>query len=447
MDWIIAPCLQSGLVANAVTENQDPKTKFSSTIHKDLYSPSEKVDNRVTTSNMAGVHESADINLQIEPIEILLRNLADLSKYKNIFFLDYPDHLNAGDHLIWLSTIMFANLNNRKEGIAHASSTISYSASLVDFDERKMSSPVIENKESMILLQGGGNLGDLWPESQLFREFIINKYPNTAITILPQTIYFKDMKNLERVSRTFNSHPALTIHARDRSSFELAKNYFHKCNVFLTPDMTAILSRVDLPDYAIAPRKNNILFLCRQDNELLADFSSDKLGFPDESKIDCKDWSTYSWLWDKRGKLKSLNQWYWRIPGNVTLVREVWQRGLKDPEKLLSRLQWTGQIEKELTSTGFDTRMKGFRHSLSIAHESLTFFAGYELVVTNRLHGAICARLLGIPAILLPGAYSKNIDYHKTWLSRDRLCRFVDSPERLSPVVEEVLSASSCNSK
>jgi pyruvyl transferase EpsO len=62
-------------------------------------------------------------------------------------------------------------------------------------------SPEIMQKNSAdcpIILQGGGNLGDIWHHHQRFKESIIKGYPNQPIIILPQTIYFRDAKKLDR---------------------------------------------------------------------------------------------------------------------------------------------------------------------------------------------------------------------------------------------------------
>ena len=53
-------------------------------------------------------------------------------------------------------------------------------------------------ENTIILLQGGGNWGDLWDRHQKFRLKVIQKYKNHRIIILPQSIYYKELDNWEK---------------------------------------------------------------------------------------------------------------------------------------------------------------------------------------------------------------------------------------------------------
>lgn len=61
-------------------------------------------------------------------------------------------------------------------------------AGIADFSEEEMEKQV---GKTPIILQGGGNLGDLWSNHQKFREYIISKYRDRPIVIMPQSIYFE----------------------------------------------------------------------------------------------------------------------------------------------------------------------------------------------------------------------------------------------------------------
>lgn len=90
----------------------------------------------------------------------------------------------------------------------------------------------------VLLFQGGGNLGDLWPNHQLLREALIARYPHVPCVILPQSAHFDGQAALDRCRRIFAAHPNLTIHCRDTETLALFGSVAH-CT--LAPDMAHAL--------------------------------------------------------------------------------------------------------------------------------------------------------------------------------------------------------------
>ena len=103
----------------------------------------------------------------------------------------------------------------------------------------------VVNERDLIFLQSGGNLGDrgLWSENA--RRLVIKNFPKHKIISLPQTIFFSNTKKgkeeLEITKNIYNSHGDLTVIARDRYSFKLAKEYFPKCKTMICPDFVLYL--------------------------------------------------------------------------------------------------------------------------------------------------------------------------------------------------------------
>lgn len=351
-------------------------------------------------------------------------------RQQSCVLLDYPDHLNVGDHLIWLSTIQLLRSNN----ISPA-----YCASLVDFSANEMErygSPTMP-----ILLQGGGNLGDLWSESQLFREKIISQYRDRPVVILPQSVYFTQVENAQRAADIFNKHPNLTIFVRDQASFDLAASLFVHCRVVLTPDMTLWPEAQFLasePRTAPGVKGGHVLYLRRHDAE-----SSLRLHATDIAPGEAitEDWQTYNWAYTGRGRVRDLSDWYWQIPAAVYIYREVWQRGLSRPAQFLSRLKWENHTPfaahlRELSG------QKMHRFSLTLLHDALAQFKHCRLVITDRLHGQIIAHILGLPSILLANAYHKNQSYYSTWMQKHEDCLFAASAEQLRAAVTQLIGSS-----
>jgi len=103
-----------------------------------------------------------------------------IPKDRPVAFLDYPLGKNVGDLLIMLGTLSFFG----KHGLS------------VRLSRNLRNTPPPERlgigADDTIILQGGGNFGDLYPHIQAYRERIIAEYPNHKIVIFPQTIFFSD---------------------------------------------------------------------------------------------------------------------------------------------------------------------------------------------------------------------------------------------------------------
>ena len=72
-------------------------------------------------------------------------------------FLDYPSQANVGDSLIWLGTLKCLQDLGLK---------VTYVADFDTYDETHLRRVLGQN--TTIILQGGGNFGDLYPKNQLF---------------------------------------------------------------------------------------------------------------------------------------------------------------------------------------------------------------------------------------------------------------------------------------
>ena len=90
----------------------------------------------------------------------LISALKPLENLKHCAFLGYPNQLNIGDHLIWLGSWLYLIDVNQTE--------VNYISSANDFNEDSF---LITSQNSPIVFNGGGNLGDLWPKNQNFREY------------------------------------------------------------------------------------------------------------------------------------------------------------------------------------------------------------------------------------------------------------------------------------
>jgi pyruvyl transferase EpsO len=363
------------------------------------------------------------MKMSLQPSQLkktLQESLKPLETLERCILLDYPSYPNIGDHLIWLGTLFYLR--------DVAKSKISYVASYSEFSESRLAQ---EPDQTPILLQGGGNLGDLWTLHQNFREQIISNYPDRPIVILPQSIFFSNPDNLKKTAAIFNAHPQLTIFARDNYSYQIAQENFSQCQILKSPDMFCHmmdLNGVGQNNHS----KSSILYFCRQDKESNRQFSPESLDVPN---LVVEDWVSYRWM------AKAPEDWPFYIPGTVRLIREGWQRGLATPREWLSRQQWNQRSQYTSQFKQIDQPKLHYR-SWSMMHAGLYQLQRHRLVITNRLHGHLLCIYLGIPHVFLPNSYYKNELFYETWTHEIPFCRFVKEPDRVKPAVEELLSLS-----
>ena len=154
-----------------------------------------------------------------------LNPIVELIKDKNdVFYFDYPLHLNVGDLLIYHGTEQFFK-------DYHINVTLKRCE--YDLDLKEVKAKITPN--TTILLHGGGNFGDLYPQHQKIREEIVTNFPNNRIIVLPQTAYFKHEENLQKSAALFRSHSDCHLLARDERTENLFAQFSD--HVYLSPDM------------------------------------------------------------------------------------------------------------------------------------------------------------------------------------------------------------------
>lgn len=348
--------------------------------------------------------------------ETLHKSLESLGNFEQCALLQYPRHINIGDHMIWLGTVFYLT-NILKTKIAYASSAEEFSQAEMD---KKIG-------DSPIFLHGGGNLGDLWYGHQKFRESVIAQNHHRPIIVMPQTIYFQDKGYLQQSAKVFNSHPNLTLCVRDRYSYDFALKHFYKCQVILAPDMA--FQMADMACFSVSQTpKNSILYLQRTDKELNQGFLAELTKI---SNLVTADWISYHQKWSLGKPNSPFRQIF------AQLYREVWQRGLATPQELIDRRTWLKTVTEKIDFNSiYNPSMH--RLSLSFLHSGIYQFQKYPLIITTRLHGHILCVLLNIPHIFLPNSYHKNQSFYETWSSDIPFCKFVSDITQIEAAVGEL---------
>jgi exopolysaccharide biosynthesis predicted pyruvyltransferase EpsI len=290
---------------------------------------------------------------------------------QNYIYLDLPYYLNIGDTLIWKGTEEFLKKMPFK---------CLYRASLDTYQTPKI------NKEVIILLQGGGNFGDLYEAHNNFRLKIIKEFPDNPIIILPQTVYYKKREALDQQAEEFGKHSNLTICARDHVTLELLRKSFSKNKLLLAPDMAFCIPGSFLNKYKVPERKRT-LFFKRSDIEYqdLNYFDSLRKG----NEFDEHDWPTYeNQITEHQNFLRILN------------IRNKFSK-IYTLKKMMNKV-----VDLYVTTFYFPKLIK----------IGIQFISPYEHIHSTRLHGAILSILLEKKVSFLDNSYGKNSNYYNSWL-------------------------------
>jgi exopolysaccharide biosynthesis predicted pyruvyltransferase EpsI len=312
-----------------------------------------------------------------EQIDRMLRPLVPLDA--PLLLLDYPNFPNVGDSAIWVGEI---------EWLKRVGARIAYASDFLTFSERQARRRL---DGGTILLHGGGNLGDIWPDHQLFRERVIEAFPESKIVQLPQTVHFRDPTAIERVRRVFESHPDLTLLARDERSEDLLTREFPSATVRLCPDMAFMIGPLER-----RPPTTPILWLSRTDYETTGG------DVPDEPDVVRADWLQ-----------EGLSERPWQALRWATHVGG--RRILNHPDRF-------GWLSRPLASAFGPLARQRVRAGAALLSKG-------EAVVTDRLHGHILSILLGIPHVLIAEAHGKLEGFRETWTSDHPLTHWAQTPE------------------
>ena len=293
-----------------------------------------------------------------------------------VALLDVPVHTNVGDHAITLGEL--TALKRLRHRLVHTSAG--------EGEPRRALQG--QSPETVVLLHGGGNLGDFWPAHQRYRELVLDELRHHRVVQMPQSIWFERQTSIEQAKRSFDAHPDFTLLLRDHESLAFAREHF-TCRSELCPDSAFALGPLTRP----ASPRHDVLCLARIDHERTAE--------------------------------------------DLPVTAVDWPRPLDRYETLLRRIALKGADKTQ----GDLRRVPGAQTAVNLAFERLarrrvktglrTLAAG-RVVVTDRLHAHILSLLLGLPHVVADTRSGKVHSYMDAWTEQSRLARQAGSlPEAL----------------
>ena len=296
----------------------------------------------------------------------------------------FPNHWNTGDPAIWLGT---------HAALARHGCSVAYQCAWQDYDRELMARQI---GGGPILIAGGGNLGDLWPNHQLFRERILADFPENPVLQLPQSLCFEQEKNLERFRALCARHSRFHLLLRERRSLASAAQLLD-VPISLCPDMAFGLGLLERPVVPTA----DVLWLLRSDKE------------------SC-------------GALRDL-------PGGF-VQRDWLDLGVEDADAERNAVKLGIRIQDLVNAArNGPANATPVFSALAEAYEALAWLRvdrGLRLlsrgraIVTDRLHGHILGLCLGIPQVVLDNSYHKISSTFETWTAPSAITRWADSFEQ-----------------
>ena len=239
---------------------------------------------------------------------------------------------------------------------------------------------------AVIVLQGGGNMGDRYFGLDLKRAGVVEAFPNNRIVIMPQTSDYNGKLGealLKYMRSVYIKHGDVHIFARERRSYELMKKQFRGVDVQLSTDIV-MTYRPEFDESQIGKRHGSLVVL-RKDGEKLLDGDGVKL----------------------------------------LVVREL--------------SQVFGNEGVRFSDTIFD-RSVTLQERRNVVLNKLSEFANAEIVVTDRLHGMIFSAITGTPCVAFDNANHKVSESYTAWLKEYDFIKLA-TPDDFPDMLQSVLSS------
>lgn len=309
---------------------------------------------------------------------------------ERVHLIDPPNHPNVGDCAILLGEIDFF--------------TRAIPESKVDFTDWTQGLPTLRSIEesSILLIHGGGNFGDIWPDHHNFRLRILREIKHRKIVQLPQSIHFDSPVVLKETQDAIAAHPDFTILARDRRSEAFAREHFD-CRVELCPDMAFAMN----PIHRRAATED-VFCLLRRDKEVVAE--------PYEIVRTLKT----------MGLTIKVDDWL-DNPRTPAFLHDRFFRGMATHAPGLRNL---------LANQALAARRNYARSRLE---RGIDYLSQGRIVVTDRLHAHVISTLLGIPNLVFNSYDAKATALYQTWTHVDPNCQVLESTAELPDAIRNLL--------
>lgn len=268
------------------------------------------------------------------------KNISDIKRTsverKRIFYFGVPEHSNLGDLAQCYCIRRFFKKHFPGYTVVeiYSRNYLDNSFGLRDYLKHNI------REEDLIFFQSGYCTQDLGGREDFMHQAVIQDFPDNQLVMLPQTVYFQSAERKELASKIYDAHKNLFFMARDRVSYETAKEMFPHLMVECYPDIVTTL----IGQYQFNFERNGILFCIRNDSEK----------YYSDSEID----------------------------GLIERLRAI--------EKC-DRLDTTIRVEPHVIRNDLQKYIEDYFQK----------FASYKVVITDRYHGTIFSLISNTPVIVI----------------------------------------------
>ena len=266
---------------------------------------------------------------------LLIKKYCELTKdTPKIFYFGIPEHNNLGDIAQTYCTKRWIKDNFPEHFLIETITRVTFDKKFNKFMNDIM------GKNDLIIFQSGYCTRYKNPD-HLMHLHIAEKFPNTKLVVLPQTVKLDNKRDLSKTKSVFLKCKKLLFITRDAKSCEYAKAFIDEDNLECYPDIvTSLIGRVPLQE-----RRHGAMLCVRNDDEK---FYSD-------------------------AELNSLQKKLEKIYG--TAIRTD-----TNSEKSADEVFY--DLETEIV-------------------DKIKEFARYECVITDRYHGTIFSLIANTPVIVI----------------------------------------------
>lgn len=309
-----------------------------------------------------------------------INKFKDYKDKKKIIYTLVPTHGNMGDQAIAYATLKYLEEQFSEYEIIQVNREDTY--------KYCMALKKVVNKDDIIFLHGGGNMGNLYPIEEQDRRAIIHMFDDNKIISMTQTISFTDDENGKKefikTKRIYENHKDLTLIAREQKSFNIMKKNLNVKNIVINPDIVLYLNEMDLNK---VNSRTKIMTCLRDDKESILGNAKDNF-------------------------INELNKSYINVFNYDTVIDK--------------------RITKEIRKIELEDIFNKFRES--------------KLVITDRLHGMVFAAITKTPCIV-----TKSLDHKVTgtyeWIRDLNYIRLVDNLDfkEIKPIINELYNLEEIN--
>lgn len=289
---------------------------------------------------------------------------------KKIFLLMTPTYGNLGDQAIEVATEEYIREN-----------FTNYRLICVDLEDtckHLHAINTISTNLDIVLLQGGGNMGNLYMDIENIRRFCIKHINKSKIISMPTTATYtndyKGKRDLMRSKKIYNGNKNLTLLAREKFTYDFMKTNYKEVSVKLIPDMVFYMNKL----------------ICRND-------------YSRRETLICM----------RREKESNLRR--------------------EQAENIIS-----GLLEKFPKAFIFDTTVSREVYAsmrINEINSLINEFLRAKVVVTDRMHGMILAAITGTPCVVMKSLDNKILGSYE-WIKNVNYIELVNEP-----TLDNILSA------